>query len=124
MKPAMKPVIAVMLVLSALAGCSKKLPASEPLTGGNAQTGQRLVAQYGCASCHQIKGIPNSNSKVGPSLLDVRETGYIGGVLPNSGDNMIKWIMHPSRYSPNTAMPDLGMTEAEARDMAAYLYSQ
>ena len=45
-------------------------------------------------------------------------------VLPNSADNLVKWIMDPRAVSPRTAMPDLGVSEAEARHMAAYLYSQ
>jgi cytochrome c2 len=111
-------------MLAALAACSKQLPTTEPLTGGNPRTGQQLVARYGCAACHEIKGIAHADSKVGPSLTQIRDSGYVGGVLPNSADNLIKWIMHPRTYSPKTAMPELGVSEAEARDMAAYLYSQ
>ena len=44
--------------------------------------------------------------------------------MPHNADNLIKWIQHPRQVVPNTAMPDLGVTRAEARDMAAYLYSQ
>jgi cytochrome c2 len=113
-----------LLMLAALAACSKQLPTTEPLTGGNPRTGQQLVARYGCAACHEIKGIAHADSKVGPSLTRIRDSGYVGGVLPNSADNLIKWIMHPRTYSPKTAMPELGVSEAEARDMAAYLYSQ
>ena len=120
----MRHTILSLAVLALLSGCSKELPTTEPLTGGNPRKGQELIARYGCAACHQIKGIAHADSKVGPSLKEVRDTGYIGGVLPNSADNMIRWIMHPSRYSPRTAMPELVMSEAEARDMAAYLYSQ
>jgi cytochrome c1 len=45
-------------------------------------------------------------------------------VVPNSAGNLEQWIMHPRSLSPKTAMPELGVTQAEARDMAAYLYSQ
>ena len=48
----------------------------------------------------------------------------MGGVLPNSAGNLVKWIMDPREVDPRTAMPDLGVTEVEARDMAAYLYTQ
>jgi cytochrome c2 len=120
----MRILFPALLALAALGGCSKAPPASEPLTGGNPRVGQQLVARYGCAACHQIKGIANADSKVGPSLKEIRDSSYVGGVLPNSGDNLIKWIMHPRAVSPNTAMPELGVTQREARDMAAYLYSQ
>jgi heme/copper-type cytochrome/quinol oxidase subunit 1 len=94
------------------------------VTGGNPRVGQQLIARYGCGACHQIKGIARAESKVGPSLKDIRDSSYVGGVLPNSADNMMQWIMHPRAHSPNTAMPELGVTQSEARDIVAYLYSQ
>jgi cytochrome c2 len=116
--------ILVPLMLAVLAGCTREPPTSEPLTGGNPRVGQQLIARYGCGACHQIKGIARAESKVGPSLKEIRDSSYVGGVLPNSADNLMQWIMHPRAHSPNTAMPELGVTQPEARDMAAYLYSQ
>ena len=49
---------------------------------------------------------------------------YVGGVVTNSPDNLIKWILSPQAFSPRSAMPATGITEAEARDIAAYLYSR
>jgi len=113
-----------LLLLGALAGCSKEPPETDPLTGGNPRAGQQLIARYGCAACHQIKGIAHSDSKVGPSLTEMRSRGYIAGVLPNSAANLVKWIQHPRAVDPKTAMPELGVSETEARNMAAYLYNQ
>jgi cytochrome c2 len=113
-----------LLLLAALAGCSKRPPENDPLTGGNPRTGQQLIARYGCAACHEIKGIAHADSKVGPSLTEMRSQAYVAGVLPNSASNLIKWIQHPRAADPKTAMPELGVSEAEARDMAAYLYNQ
>jgi cytochrome c2 len=114
----------MMLLLALLSACAKRPPESDPLTGGNPRAGQQLIARYGCAACHEIKGIAHADSKVGPSLKDTRERGYIAGVVPNSATNLIKWIQHPRDIDPKSAMPDLGVSEAEARDMAAYLYNQ
>jgi cytochrome c1 len=36
---------------------------------------------------------------------------------------MVRWIVNPPFIDPLTAMPATGITEAEARDVAAYLYS-
>ena len=120
----MKRLLSLLLCAAALAACSKKPPQTEPITGGDPRAGRALIARYGCASCHQIKGIAHADSQVGPPLDQIRSRGYIAGVLPHSADNLIKWIQHPRQVVPNTAMPELGVTQAEARDMAAYLYSQ
>ena len=47
---------------------------------------------------------------------------YLAGNLTNSAGNMVRWIQHPREVRPGTAMPDTGITEGEARDIAAYLY--
>ena len=120
----MKALFLILIVAPILAACDKPLPKVEPLTGGSPQAGKQFIERYGCAACHQIKGIAHADSKVGPSLKEIRESGYVGGVLPNSADNLARWIADPRDVSPKTAMPDLGVSRAEARDIAAYLYSQ
>ena len=120
----MKRIVSLLMCAAALAACSKTPPRTEPITGGDPRVGRTLIARYGCASCHQIKGIAHADSQVGPPLDEIRARGYIAGVLPHTADNLIKWIQHPRQVVPNTAMPELGVSQAEARDMAAYLYSQ
>jgi cytochrome c1 len=46
---------------------------------------------------------------------------YIAGVLPNSFENMVRWLREPQSVDSQTAMPDTGLTDADARDIAAYL---
>ena len=115
----------MLLVIAAglLAGCSKQATV-DPLSGGDPRVGKQLIDRYGCAACHEIKGVARARSEVGPSLKEIRDSSYVAGMLPNSADNLEKWIMHPREVNPHTAMPDLGVTQAEARDMAAYLYTQ
>jgi cytochrome c len=85
-------------------------------------SGRRLIAQYGCGSCHSIPGVPGANSMAGPPLSCFYQRSYIAGRLPNTRDNLIHWIRNPQQIEPGTAMPDLGVSEEEAGDMAAYLY--
>jgi cytochrome c len=99
-------------------------PEPAPHRGGNPRIGQQLIARHGCGACHEIKGIAHADSKVGPSLNGFRDRSYVAGVVPNSAPSLIGFIQHPHAIAPNTAMPELGVSEAEARDMAAYLYSQ
>jgi cytochrome c1 len=48
----------------------------------------------------------------------------IAGRLENKPANLRRWIEHPQAVSPGTAMPDLGVTPADSRDIAAFLYTQ
>jgi cytochrome c len=113
-----------LIVLLLLAGCDARLPEHDPLTGGNAKRGKALIAQYGCGSCHTVKGVPGANATVAPSLEDVAKRVYLAGRLENRPENIEKWIVDPRSVDPKTAMPRVGVDAAGARDIAAYLYSQ
>ena len=102
------------------AACSSEGP-GELVSGGDAARGRTLVARYGCAGCHS--GLPGAQGTVGPPLEKIAQRSYLGGVLPNTPENMVAWVTRPQRYAPGTAMPDLGISEAEGRDIAAYLYT-
>jgi cytochrome c2 len=104
----------------ALSGCSGEEP---PALGGNPENGQLLLRQFACGSCHSIPGVANAAGKVGPPLEGVAKRVYLGGVLPNTPENMVSFIREPHKADPRTAMPAMGVTEAHARDMVAYLYT-
>jgi cytochrome c1 len=57
-------------------------------------------------------------------LVDIKRRVYVGGVVPNSPENLVRWIVAPQIFSPRSAMPATGISEAEARDVATYLYSR
>jgi cytochrome c2 len=90
---------------------------------GNAQAGARALQQYLCVTCHLIPGITGAARHVGPPLNGIATRTYIAGILPNTPGNLIHWIRHPTSVDPLSAMPDLGVSEQDARDMAAYLYT-
>ena len=89
--------------------------------GGNADNGKLLLRQFGCVACHEIPGVAGAGAPVGPPLAGIASRVYIGGVLPNTPANLALFIRGPSRYEPASLMPDLGVGEAHARDMVAYL---
>lgn len=93
------------------------------LTGGDPDLGRRLTQRYGCAGCHTIPGVPGAQGKVGPTLEGFAARVYIGGVTINSPDTLIQWIEDPKSVDPKTAMPVTGISRAEARNVAAYLYT-
>lgn len=96
---------------------------AQRLTGGDPTRGKQAIAQYGCGACHTIPGIQGANALVGPPLSQIASRSYIGGVLANTPDNMIRWIQNPPAVDPLTAMPNLHVSNAEARDIASYLYT-
>ena len=114
----------LLALLTALASCSGEAERSAAaMTGGDPARGREKIRQYGCASCHTIPGIPEADSLVGPELTRIASRTYVGGVLTNTPDNMIRWIQNPQGVDPLTAMPNLGLTEQDARDIAGYLYT-
>jgi cytochrome c len=102
----------------------EKLQVARSLTGGDPGHAADLVTRYGCGGCHTITGLPGADGKAAPPLTDMRARVYIGGVLPNTAQNLIDWIVDPRQFDRRTAMPASGITEDEARDIAAYLYTQ
>jgi cytochrome c len=93
------------------------------LTGGHPDLGRETIERYGCGSCHTIPGVRRADANVGPSLQKVATRTYIAGVLTNTPEHLMQWVQDPPGVDPKTAMPRLGVTEAEARDIAAYLYT-
>ncbi len=93
------------------------------ITGGDPSRAPEIMRRYGCAGCHTIAGIPGAAGQVGPQLSGLIHRVYVGGVATNTPDHLVQWIMSPQILSPNSAMPPSGISETEARDVAAYLYS-
>lgn len=91
---------------------------------GQPERGETLAFGFGCAACHEISGVTGSPGNIGPPLTDWSRRKYIAGQLPNEPRMLVRWIINPQEVEPGTAMPNLGVTEPEARDIAAYLYSQ
>ncbi|MBV8564831.1 MAG: c-type cytochrome [Methylobacteriaceae bacterium] len=89
--------------------------------GGPADA-QTLMIRFGCATCHDIRGVAAPGAHVGPPLEGIRERVYLAGVLENTPSNLVRWIVDPRGINPKTAMPITGISEAQARDVAAYLY--
>jgi mono/diheme cytochrome c family protein len=88
------------------------------------ERGKVVLRQYACHACHRIEGVVGPGAQAGPALTDWPTRRYIGGTLPNTRENLVRWIMDPAAVSPGTLMPDLGVTEAHAREMADFLFRQ
>jgi cytochrome c2 len=123
----MKNIFICLAILAAavLCGCrgEKARAKARELTGGDPGRGMQAIENNGCAACHTISGIPGADALVGPSLSDLHGRNYIGGVLENTPANLVKWLKNPPAQSPRTAMPNLHLTDEQARDIASYLYT-
>jgi cytochrome c2 len=96
---------------------------AESVTGGDVRRGVGAVSRHGCPACHTIAGIANARGLVGPPLTGIATRRYIGGVLPNTPANLVRWIRDPKAIDEKTALPVLGISGQDATDIAAYLYS-
>ena len=114
-----------LMMLLSLVGCAAaEQPVYDDYTlAGDREAGRVALAAYGCHSCHTIPGVIGANSLVGPPLNGWAERAYIAGSLPNEPTHLIAWIQYPQAIEPGTAMPNLGVTEEDAANMSAYLYT-
>jgi len=96
---------------------------NQQVAGGNANHGKAAIQTLGCAACHMIPGIRGARGMVGPPLADFASRVFIAGEVPNTTTSLIQWIRNPQSIEPKTDMPNLGVSEAQARDIAAYLYT-
>ena len=88
---------------------------------GDVARGHDLIERHACGACHVIPGVHGADGLVGPPLESFSRRSYIAGELPNNAANLQRWLLNPPAVEPHTAMPNLGLTPDEARDMAAYL---
>jgi cytochrome c2 len=116
----------VVLLAAILSGgiqaCGHEEPA-RTIPGGDADLGREQLVNHGCGACHMIPGIELADGTVGPSLEAFSRRAYIAGLLPNTADNIVAWIVMPQSILPGGAMPNLGVSDRQARNMAANLYT-
>lgn len=121
--------LTALLLAVVLAGCSDDVAAgatgnvSGARLQGSPRAGAREIARIGCGGCHTIPGITGADGLVGPPLSQIGRRMFLAGMLRNTPDNMVLWLREPQRIVPGNAMPNMGVTEQQARDMTAYLYT-
>jgi cytochrome c len=116
--------LALALLCGGLSGCRGDVEeTAATMTGGSPSRGKATIRRYGCEACHSIPGIAGARGQVGPPLDGIANRTYLAGRLTNSPDNLSRWIRDPQGIEPGTAMPELGVTEQDGKDIAAYLYT-
>lgn len=93
-----------------------------PAVAGNADRGKQAAVQFGCGVCHVIPGIEGAEGALGPTLAGVASRPAISdGVVPNTPDNLTNYILRPASMNPQSRMPPMGVSAAEAQDITAFL---
>jgi cytochrome c1 len=96
-------------------------PARQSTTISDPKRGIVALRQYGCATCHRIPGVVGADVPVGPPLAHIASRSFVAGALANDPEGLVRWIRNPQAVHPGSAMPNLGVTDRDARDMASYL---
>ena len=109
----------LLIVALLLAACKRQETPAVP--AGDANRGKQLMTQYGCTSCHIIPGVAGPRGMVGPPLEHMAARQFIAGKFRNTPQTMSQWLQNPQSLDPLNAMPNLGVTPNDARDMAAFL---
>ena len=113
-----------MVVALALAACAEaEPPAHLAIPGADPARGMALIGTYGCGACHYVEGIEGANGLVAPRLENFANRTLLAGTFPNVPRFLVPWLMSPPSLKAQTGMPELGVAEAEARDIASYLYT-
>lgn len=108
-------------VAGTLPGCGSTTASRPAPAVGDIERGRRALYQKACNTCHVIPGITGPETHVGPPLHGYGQRSMVAGVLPFSRENLERWLMAPDHVKPGTAMPAMGISSADARDIAAYL---
>jgi cytochrome c1 len=108
---------------SCKSGHERALAEAQATVGGDPQRGAFLMLRYGCGGCHRVPGIVGAAGKGAPSLEHLAQEAYISGNLPNTPENVMRWIQFPHSILPKTKMPEMGVSSTDARDITTYLWS-
>ncbi|HEX2690963.1 MAG TPA: hypothetical protein VHN14_30325 [Kofleriaceae bacterium] len=103
--------------------CGEDVATARAIVGGDPDHGRRAIRHYGCGTCHAIPQVADATSHVGPSLDAIGSRLYLAGHVTNTPDHLINWIRHPQAIVPGNVMPEMGVTELDARDIATFLYT-
>jgi cytochrome c2 len=114
----------VMLTACAAGATARGSPEpSQQVPGGDPERGREVIVASGCGACHTIPGVPGATARVAPPLIDWGTRTTIVGLVPNTPERLVQWIMDPAELRPGTTMPTVGVSREDALQMAAYLYT-
>ena len=97
---------------------AQKAPPPEP--AGPAAEGKAIYTRSACVGCHTIRGV--SGGALGPDLTHFGSRALFGaGLWPTNVEHVAAWLKDPPALKPGAKMPNLNLSDAEARALAVYL---
>ena len=117
-----KMTVAALLACAPLVACKDPVETRREPEGDANARGLAAIKQAGCGSCHEIPGLEWPAGRLGPSLMGFDDVGLIAGELPNRPDVLAAFIRNAPAVKPESTMPPMPISIAEADDIAAYLY--
>ena len=125
MRPRTVSIVSMLVpwLLISMTACADKREQPRELTGADAAAGLAVIERVGCAACHRIPGVDWPTGAVGGSLAGFADRSMIAGRFPNQPQALAVWVRNAPSMDPTTGMPAMPISPAEARDVAAYLYT-
>jgi cytochrome c2 len=99
---------------------SANAPGPDALQGASGERGRSLFGLY-CGACHRLEGIPLATGILGPDLTGFESRGQIAGLLPNTQENLARWLANPAAFKPGSLMPPLGLNALQTADLVELL---
>lgn len=112
-----------MALFLALTACKPQPEREQAMPLADPARGLQVIRQTGCGACHEVPGLSWPKGRLGPNLDGFAQRTVIAGELPNRPDILAGWVRNAPSLIPGTSMPAVPMTEEDARDVAAYLYT-
>ena len=96
----------------------------DPENGRKLFTDSKFYPPNGCAACHTLKGYSTGAYPSAPNLTNVSLRPTLAGESMRNGPAEMKaWILDPPSQKRDSRMPKLNVSDQEATDLAAFLYS-
>ena len=124
------------IALPLVAACGNDAPAPAPVSAPApapapaptpapkpdvAEEGKTLFISKACIGCHTIQGMPEAQGTVGPELTHQASNSMIVDVLPNTEENLLKYLKDPAAVKSGALMPPPNLTDGEIEALIAFL---
>jgi cytochrome c oxidase subunit 2 len=94
----------------------------QPAVAAEAVSQGRIIFETSsCLVCHSVSGIADKG-QFGPDLTHLMSRDTIAsGEVPNTPENLRKWIQDPNSIKPGALMPALQLSDRQLDELTAYL---